>query len=316
MSVAHPLPRTFEEALKMTQQILASSGFMQSRGGIESEAEQLVIGAFRIASGRGRSFSRNDLYVRVLESYPKEAGEKLIAFSQARARGEPLQYLLGYQFFLHHEYSVSPAVLIPRPETEILVFEVVQWFKRSIHQPTQGVEVGLGCGCISIELLKLFPELKMRSSELSDSAIAVAEINVQKILGSKDRIEIIKPEKKSHVLEPFLNEGSLVDFIVSNPPYLVNENEVDPDVLKYEPKSALFAPEDDPLYFYRHIVDLAPMILKEKGVIFFECAHERIQEVSELFNSEWTVELIQDLNGRDRILRAEWVTQPAPGYLN
>jgi len=211
---------------------------------------------------------------------------------------------------------VTPAVLIPRPETEILVFEVVQWFKRSLHQPTNGIEVDLGNGYISIELLKLFPELKMRSSEFSDQAIAIAEANVQKILGSQDRIEIIRPEKKSHVLEPFLTRGPLADFIVSNPPYLVGETEVDPDVLKYEPKAALLAPEEDPLYFYRHVVELAPMILKEKGVIFFECAHERIQDVADLFDSEWTVDTIQDLNGRDRVLRAEWVSKPAQGYLN
>lgn len=315
MSVSHPLPRTFEEAMKMTAQILEGSAFMQARGGIESEVEQLVIGAFRSATGRGRTFSRDDLYVRVLEMFPREAGEKLIAWSQARARGEPLQYLLGYQTFLHHEYEVNRSVLIPRPETEILVFEVMQWFKRSMVQPVLGLEVGLGSGCISIELLKLFSGLKMKASELSEEAAALATKNAMKILGNLDRLDVKLAQKKTDVLEPFPAD-TLADFIVSNPPYLVDESEMDPDVKAHEPSLALLAPDGDPLYFYRKIVQEASHYLKPKGMIFFECPHERADEISDLFNSDWTVDLIQDLNGRDRVLRAEWTTRPAAGYLN
>lgn len=315
MSAGHPTPRTFEEALKMTSQILERSPFMAARGGIESETEQLVIGAYRKATGRGRTFSRDDLYVRVTEPFPREAGEQLMTWAQARSRGEPLQYLLGYQTFLHHEYEVNPSVLIPRPETEVLVFEVMQWFKRQVRQPEIGFEVGVGSGCISIELLKLFPGLRIFASEVSEKALETATRNAMKILGNLDRLDLRMAQKAEDVLEPFPGDP-LADFIVSNPPYLIDETEMDEDVRQYEPSLALLAPAGDPLYFYRKIVQDSAQYLKPKGMIFFECPHERIDEIAELFNSDWSVDLIPDLNGRKRVLRAEWTKRPAANYLN
>jgi len=313
MSPGHPLPATFEEAIKMATIILGTSPALVERGSLESEAEQIVIGSFRRATGRGRTFGRNDLYVRVMESFPKEAGELLVVMANRRAHGEPLQYLLGYQTFLNHEYDVDPSVLIPRPETEILVYEVTQTLKRQIEQPRLGIEIGVGSGCVSIELLKLFPGLSMIGTEVSEGAMGVAKKNAEKILGPdfSERFDLRLAKVGHEVFEPLEDAPGLsigrADFIVSNPPYLLaDEKEVDPDVRNHEPKEALFAPAGDPLYFYRKIVEEAEAILKPSGYIFFECPHERIDRIGSLFGGDWRVDGYRDLNERPRVLRAEW----------
>ena len=312
MSPAHPLPTTFEDAIKMAAIILGTSPTLAERGTIETESEQLVIGAFRKASGRGRTFGRNDLYVRVMDAFPKEAGEQLVVMANRRAHGEPLQYLLGYQYFLNHEYEVNPSVLIPRPETEILVYEVTQTMKRIFEQPKLGIEIGLGSGCISIELLKLFPTLTMIGTESSPGAAEVARKNAEKILGANyaERLDIRLVRDSNEVFgpiedAPWLRAGR-ADFIVSNPPYLLGASEVDSDVLNHEPKGALFAPAEDPLYFYRKILDGAEAFLKPSGYVFFECPHERIDRIGALFGSDWKVDGYRDLNDRPRVLRGEW----------
>lgn len=308
MSPAHPLPNSFEDALKMAGAILGTSPTLVERGTIETEAEQLVIGAFRQATGRGRTFGRNDLYVRVMDVFPKEAGEKLVVMANRRAHGEPLQYLVGYQYFLNHEYEVDTNVLIPRPETEILVYETMQTFKRQIVQPVSGLEIGLGSGCISIELLKLFPSLFMTATELSQGAIEVARRNADRILGKdSQRLTVFRSETKDEVFEAL--RGSIrmpLDFIVSNPPYLASKAEIDSDVLNHEPSAALFAPEGDPLFFYRRIIEGAEAYLRPNGFLFFECPHERIDAIERLFSQDWRVEQFRDLTGRPRVIRAEW----------
>lgn len=315
MSPAHPLPNTFDDALKMVGAILQTSPTLVMRGSIETESEQLVIGAFRQATGRGRTFGRNDLYVRVMDVFPKEAGEKLVVMANRRAHGEPLQYLLGYQYFLNHEYEVDTSVLIPRPETEILVYETMQTFKRQIEQPTSGIEIGVGSGCISIELLKLFPGLFMVATELSEGAMAIANRNADKILGKdSQRLRVFLSKTQDEVFEPLERNSEVlgrsirvpVDFIVSNPPYLASKSEVDEDVLNHEPGTALFAPEGDPLYFYRKIVEGAEAFLRPNGFLFFECPHERIDGIARLFGKDWRIEQFKDLTGRPRVIRAEW----------
>ncbi len=306
------LPNTFDDALKMASAILGTSETIVARGTIETESEQLVIGAFRQATGRGRTFGRNDLYVRVMETFPEEAGRLLVAMSNRRARGEPLQYLLGYQYFLNHEYEVDPSTLIPRPETEILVFEVTQTFKRKIEQPRLGLEIGVGSGCISIELIKLFPTLSMIASDVAPGALALARRNADKILGEQSvpRLDLRLAPAPTDVWDAFetapgLRDGR-ADFIVSNPPYLADDSEADAEVLAHEPRSALFAPPGDPLYFYRKLIEGAEAFLKPSGYVFLECPHERIERIGGLFGPDWKVDGFRDLTERPRVLRAEW----------
>lgn len=309
---SHPLPSTFDDALKMASAILGTSARIVERGGVESESEQLVIGAFRKATGRGRTFGRNDLYVRVMDFFPEEAGKLLVVMANRRAHGEPLQYLLGYQYFLNHEYEVDPSTLIPRPETEILVYEATQTFKRQIEQPKLGIEIGVGSGCISIELLKLFPTLLMIATDAVEGALELSARNAEKILGPNfgDRLDLRRATAGTDIYEPLEDaswlRGGRADFIISNPPYLASAAEADEDVLQHEPKSALFAPEGDPLYFYRKIIEGAEAYLRPSGYVFLECPHERIDRIGSLFGPSWKVDGYRDLTERPRVLRAEW----------
>ncbi len=300
-------PKTFASALSVSQEILRSSPLLRERGSCGAEAEQLVCAAFRKATEV--QLSRFDLLLRGQDSFPQAAVEHLLNWSQLRAAGQPLQYLVGYQAFFEHEYAVGPGVLIPRPETEVLVDTVIRWFDGRGEKPSRGIEVGLGSGAISIELLSHWQELRVIASELSSEAILLALKNAQTLLGAHaagmGRLEILAVENAAHVMEPFPKIQA--DFLVSNPPYLTRSpDEVDLDVETYEPHHALFAPEGDSLFFYRKIAIEADRLLKPHGVVFAELPHERALPIVELFEkSGWSTELVSDLNQRERVIIAK-----------
>ena len=300
-----PLPGTFEDALKIAKQALSRNSEIAARGTLETEAEQLVIGAYRQAKQRGKSFGRNDLYMLVMQPFPKEAGTCLIEYLQRRVEGMPLQYILGYQAFLYHEYAVDESVLIPRPETESLVYEIVQTYKREIVQPALGFELGLGSGCISIELLKIFPGLRMVGTETSARASQLARKNADAILGVEaGRLEIVNARSDEIYPESMArSRENAFDFIVSNPPYLADRGETDDDVWSSEPHEALFAPAGDALFFYRGLLENAFRYLKNEGILFFEIPHERTDELHRLASAWGKPEILPDLTGRDRILK-------------
>ncbi len=222
------------------------------------------------------------------------------------ARCEPLQYVLGNQHFLSHRYRVSPAVLIPRAETELLVTKAVQALET--RRPLQGGEVGLGSGAISIELLSAFPALRMRATEASEPALAVARGNAEDILGAgASRLDAVEVGAKRPTLEAFA--GLALDFFISNPPYLrAQASEVDPNVMAWEPALALFPPPEDLLRFYREFAEGLPRILKPGAPLFLELPHERADAILELFRGTGAFSALAlevDLTGKPRYLRGE-----------
>jgi release factor glutamine methyltransferase len=278
----------FLEALEAAARILRGNPRLDERGSIATESEQLVSGAYRLVTGK--SLNRSELLLRAREEYPAPA--ELERLARRRASGELLQHVLGYQTFLEHEYEVGPEVLIPRPETEVLVSLAIE----KLRNPVAGFEVGIGSGAISIELLSRFPSLKMTATELTEVAASRARANARKILTDPSRLEILMAFAEQ-VLEPFGERGA--DFLISNPPYLADPNEVDEDVIAHEPHTALFAPPRDPLYFYREIADV------RVSRVFLELPHERAEEIRKLFVEKgWRAELHQDLTARDRVLSA------------
>jgi release factor glutamine methyltransferase len=291
------LPHSFSEALRIAREILATNHGLVTQSRVESEL--IVCGAHRLATGE--NLSRSDLYFRMNDRIPETSGEKVIVFSLKRAEGKPLQYILGFTTFLNHEYQVSPDVLIPRPETEILVSEAIKLLKK----PLLGLEVGLGSGIISIELLSAITDLKMVATEISSGAAHIARTNVDTILTGAQRLTILKPDSGLDVMKPFIEEKIRdADFLISNPPYLDRtQKEFDPDVLENEPKNALFPEGSDPLYFYKEIARNAPQVLKKGAYVFLEIASERADATRAIFNvDQWETSLAQDLNQRDRIL--------------
>jgi release factor glutamine methyltransferase len=305
MPSVRPPKVTFYEALKKAKEILSLCPSLVHRGLIETEAEQILLAAFR--SETGKDLSRIELFSRLYEVFPAHAFDKIVQHSTERSEGQLLQHLTGRQFFLDHEYLVGPDVLIPRPETEVLVLAAMERLKG----PQLGLEVGLGSGIISIELLCHFNDLVMVASELSKEASARALENMQNIFQGNhpqsDRLKVVVAQHAQDVFGPFHLEiqNRKADFIITNPPYLTSE-EAEHEVIRHEPHQALFAPPEDPLYFYRILANEADLYLLSGGWVFAEIPHERATEIMNLFAQEkWDPQytaVLNDLTGRGRVI--------------
>lgn len=211
---------------------------------------------------------------------------------------EPIQYILGSTSFYGYDFYVSPAVLIPRPETEELVDLIIGTEK---NKNLKVLDIGTGSGCIAISLAKQLNQPDVSALDISDEALAVAEKNANR---NHAQVRFIH----SDILNDNLYTGEKLDIIVSNPPYVMNNEkaEMKQNVLNNEPHVALFVPDDDPLLFYRAIAMFGTRHLNKGGRIYFEInsalGKETMKLVSDLGYTDCL--LIKDLSGRDRIIKA------------
>jgi release factor glutamine methyltransferase len=311
MAFAREIPHSFNEALKLARSLLSKSHELVQNAVVDTEAEQIVLAAYRQVTGT--VLSRLDLYGRLHDRFPEDAGARVISMGMSRAEGKTLQYLTGYQVFLEHEYEVNPEVLVPRPETEALVTKAISKLASQPKPPALGLEIGLGSGVISIELLSRFPALRMIASELVEGAEKIAVKNAERILGSDvagaGRLEVLRPLRPDSVLECFNQRiaGEVrADFLISNPPYLAPGDPIDSGVLSFEPSEALFSPvAGDSVFFYRQIAEHAHVFLTPEAWIFVEVPSARSAIIAELFLKNFCeVQIEQDLTGRDRVLLA------------
>lgn len=309
MAFSQERPHSFAEALRLAERLLSADHDLVRKGLVRPEAEQIVTGAYRKATGK--LLRRAELYSRVKDRFPEDAGQEVIIMARARAEGRPLQHLIGHQVFLGHEYDVGPDVLVPRPETEGLVSYAIGKLRRELGAgPAMGLEIGIGSGAISIELLSAFPLLRMVASELSERACSRAAQNASRILGEgpagSGRLTIVRSADPAMVWEPFgpVAEGRGARFLISNPPYLSRSEPIDRDVLAYEPHEALFAPGEDPFHFYRRIAARADEFLSPGGSLFLEIPSDK--GIRSIFDIHCVnVKIMNDLNGRERILHAK-----------
>jgi len=221
---------------------------------------------------------------------------------QARLlRHEPLQYVLGVAHFAGLGLEVTPATLIPRPETEELVELIAR--EQAGRAGLRVLDVGTGSGCIPLALAGRLPGCYLTAVDVSAAALAVARRNAVKYAVDVDfqQVDILT--------EVPVLAGSL-DLLVSNPPYVL-ENErplMRPNVLRYEPDTALFVPDHDPLRFYRRIAELGRNLLTGGGALYFE--------INEQFAPD-TIAMLQaleyeqtathtDIFGKARMVRAIW----------
>lgn len=292
---------TFAETLKSVARLLSEARRGASQDLIAAEAERIVSAAGHRTSAK--PLSRMELYTRASEEAPAELTIIATRMAHERAAGSPLQYVTGSQAFLEHEYEVTRDVLIPRPETEVLVTEAFRVLSRG-GEPKLGLEIGVGSGIISIELLSRFPTVEMIATDISIKAIEVARRNAKRILGPGASRLRLTPVDSRNLWGPLARDSSeKPDFLISNPPYLM-PNEATEEVRTNEPKEALFPPEN-PLYFYTLIAEQAAFFLKEGGGVFLELPHERATRIQEIFTEAgWSATLIKDLTGRDRVLIA------------
>ena len=307
---------TWSELLQGVRKVLESSASTSTRESASAEAERLVQGAAERVLGQ--VLPRHVLHLGSGELVDVQVTGRALRWARERAEGTPLQYLLGYQEFLDHRYTVRPGVLIPRPETEVLVRAVQEELRRgggtgSLATVRHGLEIGVGSGAISIELLATVPGLSMLATELSPVARECAAENARAILGEEGaaRLEVLSVQEGREVFEPLEGRAGRepVDLLVSNPPYLVQgaSTEVTSEVARHEPAEALYAPEGDPLFFYRKIAEGAPQHVKRGGFVALEVPHERAAEIRELFElHRGVVELLNDLSSRPRVLLSRY----------
>lgn len=220
------------------------------------------------------------------------------AVIKRRAAHEPFQYISGVQQFYGIDFAVTPDVLIPRPETEILVEAAINELKDS--DGVRFCEIGVGSGCISISILVNLPNSTAVAIDVSTGALEIAAKNAETHRVSA-RLELVR----SHVFES-LDDGAF-DMIVSNPPY-VPEHEIETlqaEVRSFEPHLAL-AGGVDGLVIIKRIVADGPKFLKENGLLLLEIGWDQSEAVDRLFDRTlWpTVEFIPDLQGIPRIIKA------------
>lgn len=180
------------------------------------------------------------------------------------AKGEPLQYVLGEAVFMGMRLRVTPHTLIPRPETAGLVDIITDSY--SDAKDLQIIDIGTGSGCIAIALARALPYCAVTAADISSEALAVASYNAS-ALGASN-VKCVRLDAL-HLPTP---AAPLYDIIVSNPPYVTVAEKADMDrrVLEYEPGTALFVPDDDPLRFYRAIAVYAQSALRPGGSLYFE----------------------------------------------
>lgn len=265
---------------------------------VAHEAEQIV--EWALFHSTGRDWPRS-LWMTVPEmEIQSEFAHRAVEMArERRTKQTPLQYLTETQWFYGRKFLVRSGVLVPRPETEILVEVVVDHIKQSAKKNWVGYELGVGAGPIAVSLLAENSHLRMVGTDISPVALDVSLENAKRFLDDPSRLALFRPEEYS---------DEQYDFIVSNPPYLnQSRDEVDEAVQAHEPRAALFAPENDLLYFYKYLESFAQTHLLPNGFLALEIPHERSYPIQKLFDSKvWkNPKLIQDLNSRDRVLVLE-----------
>lgn len=210
---------------------------------------------------------------------------------------EPIQYITGEAYFYGMDLSISPGVLIPRPETEELVDLVV---KQNQTPDLRILDACSGSGAIAIALARNIPFASVDALDLSDKAVELSTLNARKL---KAKINVLKED-----IFNYNPPRESLDIIVSNPPY-IDESEksaMQPNVLLYEPHEALFVPDSDPLVFYRRIADIGSDALRPGGKIYFEINPRHADQLVVLLKEKGfrEPEIHLDIHGRKRFLSA------------
>ena len=218
-------------------------------------------------------------------------------------KNKPVQYILGETEFCGMRFFVDENVLIPRPETEEMVTMITRDSRLSRESKISILDIGTGSGCIAISLAKLLKNSVVTAVDVSEKALEIAKKNAET---NDVNVNIIKDD----ILNPQNHEllESKFDIIVSNPPYVCEseKTEMRANVLDYEPSTALFVSDNDPLIFYRKILEFAQETLTPDGEVWFEINEKLGTEMKNLCIEKGfeKVEIIKDFRERDRILRA------------
>jgi release factor glutamine methyltransferase len=279
---------TVHEALQLATARLRSAGVDSP----EHDAEALLRHVLR--------WERARLIAEGRASLGEDDERSYLDLVEERARRRPLQHLTGTQWFWKHEFKVTPDVLVPRRETELLV-EVALDLLRDVKRP-RVVDVGTGSGCIALSLAAERPDAEVHATDISEPALAVARENA-------DRLGLHSPVAFRHgdLLEPVGALGGRLDLILSNPPYVSKAelHGLSPEVRRHDPHQALIPPGDR-LSVYRRLAPAAARLLRPGGALAVEIGQGMEDEVSRLIeDAGLRVErILPDLAGIPRVVIA------------
>ncbi len=270
---------TILEVLKWTTNFFLERGIENPR----LEAEYLLSEVLDIP--------RLELYLRFEQPLNPKERDRLKAYVVRRANREPLQYIVGYTEFYGYKIEVDPRVLIPRPETELLVEKAIGFCRFD----TKILEIGTGSGAIPIAILRQFPGITVHAVDISQEALELAEKNA--IVNTAD-VQFFHSDIYENV--PSEKYG----LIISNPPYIRDDEyeTLAPEITRYEPKLALTAGEEG-MNAYRRIIEGAENYLAEGGKILLEIGSKQAEAITELARSHGynNINIQKDYNDLDRI---------------
>ncbi len=246
---------------------------------------------------------RMDLYQMMDEEMPQELVDEFEKGMQRILKHEPLQHVLGYSWFYGYKMKVNSDVLIPRPETEELVSYILAELDETFPQQEviDVVDVGTGSGAIAIALAKEEPRICALATDISEAAVVVAKENAQ---ANDAKVEFLV----GNMLDPLIQQGKKVDILISNPPYIPQEEELEVSVKDFEPHVALFG-GDDGLMFYRQIFEKCHLVLKDRGFLAFEMGWnqgENLTQLAQSIHPHLEPRIIKDMNGKGRMLFIQW----------
>ena len=269
----------------------------QLKSGLADVAEpQEVQAMIRIICEDVFNYDPVDVVLRQESELPEFAQARVTEIIDRLHRHEPLQYILGSARFHGHRFKVTPAVLIPRPETEQLVDMIVD---ENTASDLRVLDMGTGSGCIAISLARALKFAQVDALDVSRDALAVARENAAEL---KVKVRFFE----SDMLAP--QPPARYDIIVSNPPYICwSEREsMERNVLDYEPGQALFVPDNDPLLFYKAIAAYAVQSLEREGRLYLEINQRFGNEMKQLLegNGFDEVRIIEDSFGKVRFAAA------------
>ncbi|MGL5914719.1 MAG: peptide chain release factor N(5)-glutamine methyltransferase [Culicoidibacterales bacterium] len=278
---------TIQQMLKAAEQQLDANGSEQSL------AKILLVDALEMES--------YEILMRLNEQVEPAKEAKFMAnLARFIEHNEPVQYIIGYEYFMGRNFHVSDAVLIPRPETEELVYHILDCIDDYFPDTNlvRCCDVGTGSGAISVSLAAECEKVTMVATDISEEALLVAKQNAADFA---PQVSFMAGD----MVQPLIDAGVQVDIFISNPPYIPAEEQVDSLVKDNEPHVALFGGNDG-LYFYRKIFDTVTAILAPKrNMLAFEMGYDQGDRLSALAAEYFPtaeIEVKQDINGKDRML--------------
>lgn len=288
-------PLDWSDVTTIREALTRASSFLREAGAKDPgfEAELLL----RHCLG----WDRTRFLISLTDPVPAEVVERLDELLWRRSRHEPLQYMFGSQEFYGRPFAVRPGVLIPRPETEILV-EQVLLHARQLWPDTAVLDVadiGTGSGAICVTLACERPGWNVTTVDLSPDATAIARENAER-LGARIRF------LQGDLVQPLLAAGEQVDILVSNPPYIpsTDVDQLDAEVLEHEPRLALDGGADG-LDCYRRLCQALPSVLKARALVAYEVGIHQSRAVADLLTASGViadVQIVPDLAGIERVV--------------